>query len=103
EDGIRDRNVTGVQTCALPISDFKNPDNVDYDTLDAATKASFYLCYDVVIPADELSELENDAVLRNTIRAYMDDELMGSSYTDYEIGRASCREREKNEERERVE
>src|SRR5699024_6679435 len=22
EDGIRDRNVTGVQTCALPISDF---------------------------------------------------------------------------------
>src|SRR5699024_11612637 len=23
EDGIRDRNVTGVQTCALPISDIK--------------------------------------------------------------------------------
>src|SRR5437868_15004800 len=23
EDGIRDRNVTGVQTCALPISDFQ--------------------------------------------------------------------------------
>ena len=66
-------------------ADFKNPDNVDYDTLDAATKASFYLCYDVVIPADELSELENDAVLRNTIRAYMDDELMGSSYTDYAL------------------
>src|SRR5699024_11899135 len=25
EDGIRDRNVTGVQTCALPISDAGSP------------------------------------------------------------------------------
>src|SRR5699024_12141361 len=25
EDGIRDRNVTGVQTCALPISEFNFP------------------------------------------------------------------------------
>src|SRR5207249_5389508 len=25
EDGIRDRNVTGVQTCALPISEASNP------------------------------------------------------------------------------
>src|SRR5699024_11218810 len=25
EDGIRDRNVTGVQTCALPISDILDP------------------------------------------------------------------------------
>src|SRR5699024_4534366 len=29
EDGIRDRNVTGVQTCALPIS-FKIPDVRDW-------------------------------------------------------------------------
>src|SRR5699024_1636526 len=27
EDGIRDRNVTGVQTCALPISVFSNSTN----------------------------------------------------------------------------
>src|SRR5207249_8990109 len=26
EDGIRDRNVTGVQTCALPISSGRSPD-----------------------------------------------------------------------------
>src|SRR5207249_6260135 len=29
EDGIRDRNVTGVQTCALPISRFAQ-DDIDY-------------------------------------------------------------------------
>src|SRR5699024_12046508 len=28
EDGIRDRNVTGVQTCALPISDFQRAANL---------------------------------------------------------------------------
>src|SRR5207249_8137087 len=28
EDGIRDRNVTGVQTCALPISPPRSPDLV---------------------------------------------------------------------------
>src|SRR5699024_12164179 len=30
EDGIRDRNVTGVQTCALPISDFFDIGFVEY-------------------------------------------------------------------------
>src|SRR5437868_14065291 len=29
EDGIRDRNVTGVQTCALPIFHFDGSDEVD--------------------------------------------------------------------------
>src|SRR6266516_892311 len=31
EDGIRDRTVTGVQTCALPISLFKGKDNAFWD------------------------------------------------------------------------
>src|SRR5699024_11265662 len=37
EDGIRDRNVTGVQTCALPISMHQTLDNLMeiYDYLDA--------------------------------------------------------------------
>src|SRR5207249_8485446 len=37
EDGIRDRNVTGVQTCALPISviDFKTAGS-DYEEHEAA-------------------------------------------------------------------
>src|SRR5699024_11354546 len=30
EDGIRDRNVTGVQTCALPISARSSPIHNDY-------------------------------------------------------------------------
>src|SRR5699024_11445579 len=29
EDGIRDRNVTGVQTCALPIFDLAGADGID--------------------------------------------------------------------------
>ena len=33
EDGIRDRNVTGVQTCALPISRFEEPQDIINDML----------------------------------------------------------------------
>ena len=39
EDGIRDRDVTGVQTCALPISN----DVATADTCHARTKAVFVL------------------------------------------------------------
>src|SRR5699024_1001375 len=36
EDGIRDRNVTGVQTCALPILDYGQPLHAfDYDKFDS--------------------------------------------------------------------
>src|SRR5699024_1565598 len=38
EDGIRDRNVTGVQTCALPISTAKVP--LDYLITDGKNKYS---------------------------------------------------------------
>src|SRR5699024_12074029 len=35
EDGIRDRNVTGVQTCALPISGYmKNTDQLSRDSIE---------------------------------------------------------------------
>src|SRR5699024_11643794 len=50
EDGIRDRNVTGVQTCALPISKTvedaiieasiqlgTSSDNIEYEVLDAGS------------------------------------------------------------------
>src|SRR5699024_11697666 len=42
EDGIRDRNVTGVQTCALPIS---IPTTVPEDTMEAVV--DFFGKYDV--------------------------------------------------------
>src|SRR5207249_5816132 len=34
EDGIRDRNVTGVQTCALPISSFEQGTQITVSTAD---------------------------------------------------------------------
>src|SRR5207249_9054177 len=39
EDGIRDRNVTGVQTCALPISPLR-PSEAWVDELHAALRAA---------------------------------------------------------------
>src|SRR5699024_11631811 len=39
EDGIRDRNVTGVQTCALPISS-TNTTDISLTTVSGSTKAS---------------------------------------------------------------
>ena len=39
EDGIRDRLVTGVQTCALPICD---PDHPAHDRLFLSPHAAFY-------------------------------------------------------------
>src|SRR5699024_11701079 len=39
EDGIRDRNVTGVQTCALPISNYQ-PDSLKLPTPPDTTSSS---------------------------------------------------------------
>src|SRR5207249_7691977 len=92
EDGIRDRNVTGVQTCALPIfvdaadSGLAGVDPADAercfaDTLDKTKVAGkVVLCKRGVNPRIEKSKNVKDAggvgmILYN------------------EIGRASCRER----------
>src|SRR5699024_11341809 len=88
EDGIRDRNVTGVQTCALPILD---------DQLGAARardrglaggqprlgdlRLSLHVQPDVE-PLDAVEVLERAGELRLDVV----DELL-------QIGRASCRER----------
>src|SRR5699024_11437512 len=86
EDGIRDRNVTGVQTCALPIwaeiSDIYNAvmDSVDAVCLNKETSLgnhpveSVQMMTNIIEVAEE--ELDYGKILR-------------------EIGRASCREREK--------
>src|SRR5699024_11865285 len=76
EDGIRDRNVTGVQTCALPISNA-----IGYDE-----------SYDIPLTPDEMTAWQN--------KDNADDE---NTYWDKcssqlgKIGRASCRERGKIE------
>src|SRR5699024_12105730 len=73
EDGIRDRNVTGVQTCALPISCLMN---VSPETLRAAEQA-----YPAFAPA-----LREVAALARRGGALV-------AIDGRKIGRASCRER----------
>src|SRR5699024_11727656 len=38
EDGIRDRNVTGVQTCALPISDLEDTEDSEEEASEDSTE-----------------------------------------------------------------
>src|SRR5437868_8710144 len=67
EDGIRDRNVTGVQTCALPI----------YDLDDGAVAGPIRL--------HRVSGLLDHGDVAAAYGPHLD--------SDVEIGRASCRER----------
>src|SRR5437868_9422929 len=68
EDGIRDRNVTGVQTCALPISPSHSALRRDRDGVAPPSRP-----------------------LRG--RAPTLPSHQGSPRTPFEIGRASCREK----------
>src|SRR5699024_12066391 len=80
EDGIRDRNVTGVQTCALPIyntTNFKAPDaSLQSQSLTHNTSAGKWtnFTYDL------------------NYQGHFDSAGKELSI-DMEIGRASCRER----------
>src|SRR2546430_12929507 len=81
EDGIRDLTVTGVQTCALPISVFR----VKY-----VSEGSVY------IEAGRNADLEEGMKL-SVVEAPPDgmiaEGLQYRGYPHVEIGRASCRER----------
>src|SRR5207249_6180625 len=92
EDGIRDRNVTGVQTCALPI---------------CAPFAMTVLAYDPYLTADEAmargaEKVELDELLERSDFVHLNcpltpetEGLMGRDQFARmkKIGRASCRER----------
>src|SRR5699024_11680559 len=73
EDGIRDRNVTGVQTCALPIFVFEQLRG----DVDRITAACFPQITDVVF-----QRVDGQPRLRAVVAVHAD-----------KIGRASCRER----------
>src|SRR5207249_9732864 len=77
EDGIRDRNVTGVQTCALPISNF------------AAGAGPFSVAVGD-FNGDSLSDLAVANASGGSISILLGD---GSGSFTGQIGRASCRER----------
>src|SRR5207249_6402569 len=87
EDGIRDRNVTGVQTCALPICRPKLPDVLPESVEDVwelwTTKAGLESWWG--------PEGFTTAVSKLDLRPRGEFE-----YAMTEIGRASCRERGKS-------
>src|SRR5690554_7488259 len=81
EDGIRDADVTGVQTCALPISSLR---------IDPV--------YREPNSHPHLSEDERQRLIRSEIanirKSYVDKNgNVQTEIIEYEIGRASCRER----------
>src|SRR2546430_7971848 len=79
EDGIRDLTVTGVQTCALPIS----PYGVDRPARERCD------------PREPLQKVERDPLTgeQGAGRAADDRERRAGVRPGSEIGRASCRER----------
>src|SRR5437773_10821880 len=68
EDGIRDRDVTGVQTCALPIFTVNGPDGEDTRVAVAFIEVFLPLLQGIQVLPDRTVQME-------------------------QIGRASCRER----------
>src|SRR5207249_7996904 len=94
EDGIRDRNVTGVQTCALPICDHVLLRNDFHHVENEA----------IVLKHDEVDVLASNHSRRATNCRISEDggallrELDKENPSDSKIGRASCRERVENGE-----
>src|SRR5699024_11684520 len=94
--GIRDRNVTGVQTCALPIL----PGFAEPETLLYSPELKFY-SNKVRMDTDLNTSVEGLHCLgdasgwtRGLMMASVMGVLMGRKLAEREIGRASCRERE---------
>src|SRR5207249_5565794 len=86
EDGIRARNVTGVQTCALPISTGAQGPAGPAGSQGPQGPGATTLTYDANATASPPAE-PIGAILGDTLSATCD--LKGK------IGRASCRERAK--------
>src|SRR5207249_7778908 len=92
EDGIRDRNVTGVQTCALPISAFEVKSTIGGLLFPRMTTAQRNAIPNqvgglMVVADGKLQGLER------TVWQGLMDELEPVFIDGGEIGRASCRER----------
>src|SRR5436305_6757363 len=85
EDGIRDADVTGVQTCALPILD------VDFGRAGAPKGVWQYAAIHRESSID-LSGLPHSVVLPR-LELFADSGYPFTAIPDLEIGRASCRER----------
>src|SRR5699024_11761791 len=87
EDGIRDRNVTGVQTCALPI--------LSIATCIKNRDISIEECVTVfILHIQQINEKLNAIVENRFTEALQEAALLDDKITSInQIGRASCRER----------
>src|SRR5207249_8025687 len=85
EDGIRDRNVTGVQTCALPIS----------HVLGYASWADYAVEIKMAGTPDRVWDFLNELIPPLADKTDREIETMSALLASDtgEIGRASCRER----------
>src|SRR5690606_40336922 len=77
EDGIRGFHVTGVQTCALPISKVGGAQVIECHRIERIDFDDLFKLFDCRIDISELLQTERVVAAHNQIK----------------IGRASCRER----------
>src|SRR5690606_39899225 len=93
EDGIRYFHVTGVQTCALPISPF------DKAFADAVANLKQYTQFNVAdLDLSEIDVIDPRLDMGRTSKWDFNDKdatQMAEYYKKEEIGRASCRKRGK--------
>src|SRR5207248_5609599 len=90
EDGIRDRTVTGVQTCALPIS-AANPYFVAAGAkgIESVSVTKVGRTYPFSITQEQFSIEGRGLVREATLEGYR----ANNEFAKKKIGRASCRER----------
>src|SRR5207249_8359969 len=91
EDGIRDRNVTGVQTCALPISSLEVQQSRMGEGLQHRPPHPFFLL-------NLRAALSRRGAQQCTLHSRLSRQLLrrlrrSAGVDEAEIGRASCRER----------
>src|SRR5690606_41123122 len=90
EDGIRDFHVTGVQTCALPISD-----ELIHDLIAKATYNNHALGFSILGRQDVLQQLTADDLYAFMQAHYTSTNTViavAGHIREDQIGRASCRE-----------
>src|SRR5207244_8388812 len=90
EDGIRDDLVTGVQTCALPISPSFGSDRPAWSAARASSHAGAWPPWCAVHDPPPSAPLPRSGGTTHSPRGTL---LSAHRSSDQEIGRASCRER----------
>src|SRR5207248_6117376 len=92
EDGIRDRTVTGVQTCALPISFGRS--RLPFREAGVSQMLGFAAVGTPLCPTPDLATpVPGTPALPGNPSAACVLNVTGSDHINLKIGRASCRER----------